>query len=279
MRACGRDSKLCVLTAVVAALLIAPTTAVAQNHPTGYAAVFADCPLSNPAVTLCVVANITGGELVLGKRTVPINERITLQGGLIPNRPESREYTFAGAEDGDALSHTPLRLPGGLAGVGRVTRTTEATVIPELAGPSSAVELNFVALAQQTGVGLRLPIRARINSPTLGGSCYVGSASQPVLLDLTAGTTDPLAPNRPIKGQLGELSNAEEEGGYPFLKLTDTALVGNTFAVPGATGCNGPLYSAILDSDVGLPSAASHNTAILIGKLEFGTPEAVMASE
>ncbi len=84
-----RRRALIVATAVLAPLAFASSSLATVHHPTGKFAPFADCPLSNPEVPLCTVATTTSGEFTIGKRTVPINKTITLQGGLVPI-PETR---------------------------------------------------------------------------------------------------------------------------------------------------------------------------------------------
>jgi hypothetical protein len=95
--------------------LASPALAVV-HHPTGDYAPFADCPLSNPSVSACLVATTSSGEFTVGKKTVPINKTITLQGGTIEN-PETGALTFVGAENGETLSKTALNVPGGLFGI------------------------------------------------------------------------------------------------------------------------------------------------------------------
>ena len=67
-------------------------------------------------MTGCVVASTSSGEFTVGKKTVPINKTITLQGGTIENEATG-ELTFVGAENGETLSKTALYVPGGLFGV------------------------------------------------------------------------------------------------------------------------------------------------------------------
>jgi hypothetical protein len=63
--------------------------------------------------------------------------------------------------------------------------------------------------------------------------------------------------------------------------------VNNSFAAPEAEGCGSQilfgLFTGIIDSAVdsqlGLPSTAGHNTAILNGNEEIAVAEAVRASE
>jgi hypothetical protein len=48
-------------------------------------------------------------------------------------------------------------------------------------------------------------VKVRLENPFLGSECYVGSNSSPVVLNLTTGTTSPPAPNKPIKGTVGNI--------------------------------------------------------------------------
>jgi hypothetical protein len=278
----------------LATLALASPAMATEHHPTGPFAPFADCPLSNPNMTFCIVASTTSGEFTVGKKTVPINKTITLQGGTVEN-PETGEVTFVGAEDGNTLSKTALYVPGGLLGIKApeylnkeqkerfeeminkgLTGVTETT---ELAGPASAIKLNTTNLIFEEGVALQLPVKIKLSNVFLGSSCYVGSESDPVILNLTTGTTSPPEPNKPIKGSAGELK--VEEGGA-LVVLSGGSLLDNAFAAPEATGCGAPfsgLVDKLVDSVFGVPAAAGHNTAILTGKLEQGYAPAVRASE
>ena len=273
--------------------LASPALAV-EHHPTGDYVPFADCPLSNPSVTRCLIAQTTSGEFTVGKKTVPINETITLQGGTIEN-PETGALTFVGAENGETLSKTALYVPGGLFGTKPpeswpkeakerfeeminkgLTGVTETT---ELAKPASDIGINTNNLIEEEGVALSLPVKVKLSNVFLGSSCYVGSESHPIVLNLTTGTTSPPEPNKPIKGSRGEIEFKDE---FNIVVLSGGSLVDNTFAAPEASGCGGVfsnLVDPIVDSQFGLPAAAGHNTAILTGKLEQAVAEAVKASE
>jgi hypothetical protein len=261
-----------VAIAAAACLCSAPTTAA--GAPSGIFAPFADCPVGNPAVSLCIVAHITGGQLVIGKRTVPIDHPLTLQGGLAEDASESRAFTMVGAVDGDTLSKTALVVPGGLAGIPGAGRTVEVTATPELAGPAGAVHLSLTNLVSEEGVGLLLPMRVRLGNPLLGSGCYEGTAATPLALALTDGLTEPPLPNRTIKGLRGEVSNAEQNGELA-LTLAGSTLVDNAFLAPAVSGC-GPATASI-DADLGLPSPAGHSTAVLRADVSLATPEAIEA--
>jgi hypothetical protein len=291
----ARRSMLVAGMAVLAPLAVASSASATVHHPTGKYAPFADCPLSNPAVEICTVANTTSGEFTVGKKTVLINKPIILQGGL-KEAPGTEEDELVAAENGETLSKTALTVPGGLLGIKApswwptflqelfneyinkgVTGVTETT---ELAKSASSVKVNTTNLIFEKGVALKLPVKVKLENAFLGGECYVGSSSSPVTLNLTTGTTSPPAPNKPIKGAAGSLEILE---GGNLLILSGGSLVDNAFSAPEATGCGGFLFSwavdPLVDEILGVPAAAGKNTAILNGKLEEATAEAVKASE
>ena len=281
--------------AVMAPLAIVSSASATEHHPTGNFAPFKYCPLSNPATELCTVANTTSGEFTVGKRTVPINKTITLQGGLHENE-STGELEFIAAEGAETLSKTALYVPGGLfnilapeflskeakekfekvinEGITGVTATTE------LAAPASAIKLNTTNLIFEEGTALQLPIKVKLGNVFLGNECYVASEASPIVLNLTTGTTKPAEPNKPIKGSAGSLEILESGN---LVRLSGGSLVDNTWASPGAHGCGGKLFEGVVDEavnkELGLPSAAGHNTAILSGSLEEAVAAAVKASE
>jgi hypothetical protein len=258
---------------LIVSLCAVSTAFSVQHHPKRDFAVFADCPLSDPAVELCLVASITHGELTIGRRTVPINKAIAVQGGAIEKG--EGPLTFVAAEDGNTLSKTALSVPGGLLGIGGPARTTEATVTLELAGPASTIELDTNHLLGEHGTALRLAVKAKLSNPLLPSNCYVGSNSSPLVLDFTTGTTSPPPPNKPIGGEVGSLETREKG---EIVGLRDGLLVDNAFPAPRVSGCGG-FYSSLASADLGLPSPAGRNTAILAGKFELVSARAVKASE
>ena len=282
------------VAALIVPLAIASPALATPHHPTGNFVPFADCPLSNPAVTQCIVANTSSGEFVVGKKTVPITNPITLQGGTIPNETTG-EVEFVAAEDGNTLSQAPQTVPGGLLGIKAPTTwpkklqerfnkfidegLTGVTETTELAKPASAIKLSTTNLIFEDGVALQLPVKVKLSNVFLGSSCYVGSESNPIVLNLTTGTTSPPEPNKPIKGSAGALEILEEGA---LLRLIGGSLVDNAFAAPEATGCGGvfsKLVDPLVNAAFGVPAAAGLNTAILTGKLEDAFAPAVRASE
>lgn len=280
------------LIAPAATLGLASSASAVVHHPKPPYVPFADCPLTNPAVEECIVATTSSGEFTVGKKTVPIKNPITLQGGTIET---GGKLTFVGAEDGNTLSKTPQAVPGGLLGIVAPSflpkflqelfneainkGPTGVTATTELAAPASSIGLSTNNLVFGEGIALSLPVKVKLSNPFLGESCYIGSNAHPIVIEFTTGTTSPPPPNKPLKGNPGELEI--EEGGN-LLIINKNSLVNNSFAAPGAEGCGGILSFLVdpaVNAELGIPATAGHNTAILNGKLEQADAAAVKASE
>jgi len=295
-----------VALALAASLATFAFASSASATPKGVFSVFSDCPVEDPGVELCTYGLTTGGEFALGSTKVPINQTITLQGGAVwtGNEENHKEYFLLPAKDGKSLSETPLNVPGGLTGLvnceeikgegwfeaaarsvckeifeNKVTGVTAQTEL--VATMTNPAILNLVALSQEEGTALTLPVRVHLKNPLLGEECYIGSTSHPIQLHLTTGTTSPPSPNKPISGKRGEAETLERNEQF-MLRLFNNSLVDNAYLAPEAEGC-GEFFSflidPLIDAKIGLPSAAGHNTAILNGELKTATVEAVLANE
>jgi hypothetical protein len=281
------------LSCVAGLAYAAPAMAL---KPTGEFANFSDCPLKNPSISFCVFAESTSGEFKIGSTAVPLSKPVTLQGGLIVHE-DLGHVEFVGTEDGKTLSKTPETVPGGLLKIIAPTGwpTILQTIFNEfinkgITGATATTELvaePTLSIANQInaeGIALILPVRVHLENSFLGNACYIGSKTHPVNVEFTTGTTSPPPPNTPITGSPGELSFAAEGA---IIKVTKNSLVNNSFAAPVAEGCGSQILFGIftgiidsaVDSQLGLPSAAGHNTAILNGNQELGSVPAVVASE
>jgi len=304
------------MRAVLAALVLAAPLATlglaspAMATPKGEFAVFADCPLSNSSVEACIVAKTEKGKFIIGKRTVPIESVITLQGGLENENPCNFPFQgkgecrapFVGAADGNTLSKTPQNVPGGLLNLIKckeIENKSErefceaifekgllgVTATTELAAPASSIGLSEPALIEPVlsevfGIpALFLPVKVKLDNPLFGKECYIGSNAEPIKLNLITGKTNPPKPNEPITGKTGNLESNEAGN---LLTISGNKLVDNSFAAPGTNGCGGffsSLVDPLLNKALGLPSAAGTNTAILEGTLKQAGAEIVRAHE
>jgi hypothetical protein len=302
--------------AAVAVALAAPLATLglaspATATPKGEFAVFAGCPVSNPNVQGCIVAKTESGKFIIGQRTVPIENVITLQGGFEEANPCNFPFQgkgecrlpFVGAAAGyETLSKTAQNVPGGLLnlvnckeitnkgerelcefffekGITAVTATTELAVPASSIGLSEAALLEPI-LSEAFGIpALQLPVKIKLDNPLFGKKCYIGSNAEPIVLNLITGKTNPPKPNTSITGNPGELESNEAGN---LLTVSGNKLVDNSFAAPGTNGCGGffsSLIDPLLNKALGLPSAAGTNTAILEGTLKQAGAESVRAHE
>jgi hypothetical protein len=290
----ARTTMIAVLAACLGALSFSSAASAAPHSPTGEYVPFADCPLNNAAVVTCITSLSNGGSFTIGSKTVPLKNPVLLQGGLALGS-EPGTTVFVGAEDGNTLSKTPQPVPGGLLGITAPTwwplflqelfneevinkGLTGVNATVELAGPASNVKVNPFAILGGVGTGLSLPVKIKLSNSFLGSNCYLGSNSNPIVINFTSGTTSPPPPNTPITGSPGTLTVGT--GGVGT--LSGGRLVNNSYSAPGATGCGG-LFSIFVDplvnSILGTPSAAGRNTAILEGQMQLVSSELVRASE
>jgi hypothetical protein len=278
-------------TAVALAALIFTSAASAASHnPTGLFAPFAECPLNRATITDCVYSVSNGGGFTVGKKTVPLTNPVTLQGGFEPvEEGEEFRLDFYGAENGDTLSKTPQPVPGGLVGVVAPTwwpkflqnwfnnliseGFTGVNATVELAAPATSITLSTENLIAESGTALGLPVKVHLENAILGNNCYLGSNAKPIQIDFTTGT------DGSVQGSRGALSFQEE---FTLITISGGKLVNGSFAAPGVSGCGG-IFSLfvdpLVDTVLGTPSASGKNTAILEGKLQDAASSAVRESE
>jgi hypothetical protein len=269
-----RFTLLAVLGAAIMMLAVMASAAQAREPAPGYSQ-FAGCPSpeENPEVEACIRSEVTGGHLNMGNKEVPITKPLTISGGL---NGELENFSF---NSKGGLSKVPQKIPGGVLGLTGLTWLleffgSEALTLygtSELAGTPSNFAFSSVTL----------PIKVHLTNPAglLGNSCYVGSTSQPIVLNLTTGTTSPPPPNKPITGVEPEFSIQLPE---EIIHLKNGTYVDNAFAAPGANGCKLVLFgfipisiNGLVDEISELPSAAGKNEAVNNFNLELVESERV----
>jgi hypothetical protein len=284
--------RVCVV-GVVGALASLSLAAAASAHSGDFAR-FNYCPSTNAEVFKCLYSETTGGSIVLGKKTTPIVNPVTLQGGYSStNAAKEHISSFFAATNGETLSKTPEPVPGGLLGIvppessGWLVKElskfffenglTGVNATLELAQPASSIKISEYNLELEEGLALKLPVKVHLENPFLGSSCYVGSSSSPIIWNLTTGETAPPGPNKSIKGSSGIIELKDE---FELAELKENVLVENAWSAPEATGCGGVvsfLVDPIIDSTIGVPSAAGTNSATLINNISIATKASVNA--
>lgn len=265
----------------VALLLAVGVTgpASAASAPTGLYAGMGTCPLAstqlqnpNDGEVGCVVATIGGGSITIGGISVPLTGTMTAEFGFywpdngpvasFPDGNTADVFSTVAPTDGDELSGPVLDVP--IPGLSNFAPGfTSAFVQVQLAGPITG----FAPLSTGENYPLfQLPLKFHLWNAFLGLNCYVGSNSAPILLQPTAGTTAPPAPNSPVTGNSGTVTLNSDPNNYSDLIVgfSGATLVDNSFSVPGVSGCGiGGSADWLVDLLFGLGSAAGHNSATL----------------
>ena len=118
-----------------------------------------------------------------------------------------------------------------------------------MAGPIT----NFSPLGETP---FTLPIKIKLNNPLLTGKCYIGSDSDPIVLN-------------PTFNPVGSLNFEPDPDPVLFpnvavLSITGSTLTDDVFSVPGATGCGpGGVADAAINARLGLPSPSGNNHLVL----------------
>jgi hypothetical protein len=274
------------------ALAILGLASSASAELTGEFTRFQYCPWTNEEVRRCAYSVTTDGEVVLGKKAVPITNPVVLQGGY--SKAVGGFSKFFEPTNKVTLEPVGQPVPGGLVGLvppegspllvkELVKLTLEngftgVNSILELARPASEIVISEVHLAEEEGVALKLPVKVRLENPFLGKACYVGSSASPMIWELRIDATEPPKPNEPISGD-GGVTNFFEEG--EVVELEDAILVDNAWAAPAPTGCAGALaflVDPIIEAQLG-STKAGHNTAILQNDIYAATAFAVKTND
>jgi hypothetical protein len=244
------------MSAFIALVAVFASSASAREPAPGYSQ-FAGCPSPEevPNIEFCVASTITGGHFQMGSKDVPIKNPMKLSGGV------TNENHFVYNSKG-GLTPVKQLVPGGIIGL---------TGLDWLVNFLSLEDLKLYAVTELAGtpgnplfdIPYVLPVKIHLINPALGQTCYVGSNSNPITLNLTVDTTNPPPPNEPITGHPPQL---ELVPGYPELfRATNGEFVDNAFAAPGATGCRIELglinigVNSLVNSQSGLPAPAGTN--------------------
>ncbi len=253
------------IAAIAAVAFMAPMAQAATPAP-GYSQ-FAGCPsqAEAPWVTSCQFSTVKSGVVKMGNKEVPITSPITLSGGTDENLGN-----FAANSKG-GLSPVKLKVPGGVIGL------TGLTWLAELLGSEA---LTLYAETQAAGQPVikslqefQLKVKIHLINGTLGNNCFVGSVTNPIVWNLTTGTSGKLT------GESPEITFSESP---EILTASNGKYVDNTWAAPGASGCVLTLFgfipisiNGLVNSQSGLPAAAGKNELTQIITTEVAAEEVV----
>ena len=240
-----------VALAALAALAFGSSPALAVNTQLKEEfSAFAQCPWETAQE--CVASDTTGGEFVLGSKTVPIVNAIQLKGGLPLQISLFSDQKMIAPRDGNTLTSPPQKVPGGLLGVDFLEGIGgEVTATASLAGPASSIEVSQGALAAGGPVAaVVLPLKIKLDNALLGDQCTIGSESEPVVLQLK--NVKPGTVTTPGKKKI--------------TKISGVTLEDSSFVAPAAKNCG--LLTPLVNLLAGLPASSGKNRAVLIGSFE-----------
>jgi hypothetical protein len=253
------------LAAAAVALVAVAMVASAANATTpapGFEG-FAGCPspAENPKITTCIRSVVTGGHVKIGKKEVPIEQPITLSGGV---EDEAKNFSF---NSKGGLSLVKQKVPGGVIGL------TGLTWLLEFLGSEALTLYAVTELAGTPNISIALitlPVKVHLINSVLGNNCRIGSSSSPVTLNLSPFTTGGVFPE-------GKFDPTTE-----IFTLNHGTYVDNSFAAPGANGCVLTLFgfipisiNGLVNEQVGLPSPSGANEAVQNIDTEFAFPRRV----
>ena len=229
---------------------------VAIEVPASVPAAFEDqCPLPH----VCMTQVATGGLLRVKNfvQKVP-RGAIRITGFILPPANPDGSFTLQAPLTGQELDSTPMPVPGGLLGTFPTLGPILAPIVGPIVGPLNDLSISLslagpIHLFLGGTLSATVPVTLHLNNPILGADCTITPVVQHLVITATgAGAGDPQLGWRPEPVNAGD----------------------STFSVPAATGCGGALLSTLVDpvvnSTIGLPSAAGNNAALLHSVLSLG---------
>lgn len=203
---------------------------------------FSDCPISSGGI--CLDVQSQSGEIVIKGFHVPLDHSLEIRGALVSG-------TFVPPRGTNGFFAQPVNVPGGVLGIELPISLNLVAATAELAGSPSAIQF-------EPGQGnISMPIKLHLSNPLIGSSCYIGSNSHPVQVNLITGTTSPPPPNRPISGHPGTGSITPPN----IVTSAGNLNVDNSFAIPGASGCGLlGILNPLINLKLKLPSAGGNNS-------------------
>ena len=235
MRSLRRSARLLSALALAVPVLVALGAAPAaadfgENAPVEFD--FGDCPDqlpigADPANWQCAVIVLSGGTMKLGSMTQQITEpvSITMQAGFDPE-------TFEPINIFANMRSKWMTVPDGALGI----PGTGSLPLLGLQVKTKYVGNFSLYLTDQGQYASTIDMRIKLKNDLLGDSCYIGSKTAPISLNL-----------------IGDDGSVEWFDNAIAMKMNDT-----TFSVP-ASSCG--VFGWLVDFRAGLPSASGNNAA------------------
>ncbi|MET9494619.1 hypothetical protein [Streptomyces sp. NPDC006552] len=263
-------------TAALATIASIGTSSAAGTQLNGNWAPFNRCPVDNAAMlgadgiddqATCISSSSASGVIKIGSSVVPTG-KTDLQAGIITHADGTNSVV---APSDGALVAAPADLPGGLLGLmcpssvpvvsalcGQITNSTLNRIVATVESVGTPSDFQLLAGASEGQPIISIPVRIHLSNPLIGGNCYIGTKSAPIVLRPQNVAAPDIAAD-------SATSNGTPAADGPFgrLALTGSTQQDVTFAAPGASGC-GPLglgaFNWAVNLKSGLPAASGVNS-------------------
>jgi hypothetical protein len=280
IRRAAATATLAATGALISAGVMAAPAAAAVGYPTpgGIYAPFTDCPLNDPAMddslpgfaTGCIASISDSGTFTIHGIPVAITHPVTVQFGVHSPASATGGNQFEGGVvqplDGKSLDTSPEQTPGGLPAL--LCPGDNPTLARICQAATSTGQTGMTALVQSAGpiddfhlTGFTQPVKIQLINPLLGGNCYIGSDSDPIVLHPEI-----------VSGDLGFAFDPDPVR-FPnvaVLSITNAVARDDTFVVPQANGCGpGGVADAAINTRLGLPAPSGTNHLVLNGNSYF----------
>jgi hypothetical protein len=277
--------------------LAAGTTVRGPGYPPpkGIYKPFTNCPLNNPLMheqgqlsatntfggfAACVAGNAVTGSITLGNITTQVTEPVNVQFGFAwqPDNAGYPEPAYPPLAGPSAILKTkPDLIPGSLTTALSCDTATDPTIknICQTAQTNGGAYNQVYALAQEAGqirnfnlLAWTQPVKFKLINPLLGSNCYIGTDSDPVVLNPSLSVGPGGGLNALVDPQPAVHPDTE------ILEITGASAGDTTFSAPGVIGCGpGGVANVAVDEALntwsGLP-AASGNSLTLTGTFDVG---------
>jgi hypothetical protein len=299
MRSLRRATYAVTVAGVAALTILSSGSSAFATTLTGDWAPFTRCPVDNSSMLAadgasvsagCVQSDSPNGSIKIGNTTLTTGDS-NLQLGALFNVGTGAS-TLVGGSGGTVVA-APVQIPGGLLGLmcpsnipvvsqtcNSITNNQLNAVTATVVSAGAPSNLNTVAPFIPGATAITLPVKIQLSNPLLGNSCFIGSNSNPIVLN----PQTQVAATNAVSDTFDANGTSDPSGPLSLLTVTGATLSDTTFAVPGASGCGllGVLDPAV-DLKQGLPSASGHNSLTLnnvtFSLAEYADPTSVAPSE
>lgn len=192
---------------------------------------------SSPSAQHCLTVMIRGGEFRSANFVVPISD-----GGLKISGGVRDGGTFVAPSDGShGVYGKSLAVPGGVTGVGAVSKA-----LGSMGNVTAKVEaVKPLIINDLLAFDLTLFLRIHVQNPLVGGECYIGTPSNPLVVRMQRIEGDQYIPRLNRKGVPRDV-----------IAIGNVNVAASNFKVPAVTGA-GPLgaFNTVVNVRASLPNS------------------------